>query len=274
MLSRLSLRAGTFSKAVQQRSISTTPVALTMQGWAGHQTTIEQHVKNWDKAHDIYFGPERDLKNFPLESAPETRPAVRLGFIPETMFNFLYDKTGVTGPYLLATAGIISLLSKEIWVFDHQLTEFVPFWVVFAVLGTKLAPVVKEKFLDIKITDLQKKFWDDRVAVSKIKFNHILNSGESLITQQEGQKHLFEAKRENVDLQLEATYRKRMAEVHTAVKKRLDYVVAKEQTQRKFQQDHMVNWIVESAVKGITPQQEKDAMTKCISDLKGLAVAV
>jgi len=245
-----------------------------MQGWAGQQTTIEQHVKNWDKAHEIYYGPERDFKNFPVESAPETRPAVRLGFIPETMFNFLYDKTGVTGPYLLATAGIISLLSKEIWVFDHQFTEFVPFWVVFAVLGTKMAPKLKEQFFDIKITDMQKKFWDDRVAVSKIKFNHILNSGESLIAQQEGQKHLFEAKRENVDLQLEATYRKRMAEVHTAVKKRLDYVVAKEQTQRKFQQDHMVNWIVESAVKGITPQQEKDAMTKCISDLKGLAVAV
>jgi len=243
-----------------------------MQGWAGQQTTIEQHIKNWDKAHEIYFGPERDHKNFPLEAAPVTRPPVRLGFIPESFFNFFHEKTGVTGPYLLMTAGIATLLSKEIWVFDHQLAEFVPFWIVVYLIGTRLAPKLKEKFTDQQITDFQKKFWDDRIAVNKFKFQHILDSGNALIEQQEGQKQLFEAKRENVDLQLEATYRKRMAEVHTAVKKRLDYQLTKEQTERKFQQDHMVDWIVANAVKGITPQQEKDAIAKCITDLKGLAV--
>lgn len=44
---------------------------------------------------------------------------------------------------------------------------------------------------------------------------------EKAIWQEDGQKLIFEAKRENIDLQLEATYRQRLADVHTAVKKRL-----------------------------------------------------
>jgi len=273
MLSRLAVRAGPLCKSIQTRNISTTPVVGTLQSWAGQQTTIEQHIKNWDKAHEIYFGPERDHKNFPLESIPTTRPPVRLGFIPESFFNFFYEKTGTTGPYVLGLAGITALLSKEIWVFDHQLAEFIPFWIVFYIFGTKLAPKLKANLTDPGIIDYQKKYWDDRIAVTKFKFQHVVDSGNDLIQQQAGQKSLFEAKRENVDLQLEANYRKRMAEVHTAVKKRLDYQLTKEQTERKFQQDHMVEWIVANAVKGITPQQEKEALAKCITDLKGLAAA-
>jgi len=244
-----------------------------LQSWAGEQTTIEQHIKNWDKAHEIYFGPERDNKNFPLESQNVTRPATRLGFIPESFFNFLYDKTGTTGPYLLGVAGITTLLSKEIWVFEHQLMEVIPFCITFWYMFSKVGPKVKAKFLDNQMIDYQKKFWDDRIAIAKFKFQHVLDSGNSLIEQQAGQKSLFEAKRENVDLQLEASYRKRMSEVHNAVKKRLDYQLSKEQTERKFQQDHMVEWIVANAVKGITPQQEKEALAKCITDLKKLAPA-
>jgi F-type H+-transporting ATPase subunit b len=45
----------------------------------------------------------------------------------------------------------------------------------------------------------------------------------------EGQKLLFDVKRENVLLQQEAVYRQRLMDVYTEVKKRLDYQVQKQQ---------------------------------------------
>ena len=50
-------------------------------------------------------------------------------------------------------------------------------------------------------------------------------------------------------------YRARVAEVHSAVKRRLDYQVELVNTKKRLEQDHMVNWIVDNVVKGITPKQ-------------------
>jgi len=59
--------------------------------------SVSEHVKNWNNANKIYYGSQRDNKNYPIKKLPETNPPVRHGFIPESFFTTLYEKTGVTG---------------------------------------------------------------------------------------------------------------------------------------------------------------------------------
>ena len=103
--------------------------------------------------------------------------------------------------------------------------------------------------------------------------------------------YAIKAKRENVDLQLEAVYRQRLLDLNQAVKRRMvrylalncelalddngvcfppfkDYHIECENTRRRFQQKHMVEWIVNNVMKSITPALEKDILNQCLADLK------
>merc|ERR1719481_142320 len=87
----------------------------------------------------------------------------------------------------------------------------------------------------------------------------------------EGQNMLFDAKRENVALQLEAAYRERLATVHREVKKRLDYQLETANVKTRIEQKHMVDWIVNSVKSSLSPAQEDKALKQCFADLKAMA---
>ncbi|CAG2178722.1 unnamed protein product, partial [Oppiella nova] len=44
--------------------------------------------------------PERDVKNFPRVPVPIWPDRTRLYMLPESWFDYFYQKTGVTGPYV------------------------------------------------------------------------------------------------------------------------------------------------------------------------------
>lgn len=87
----------------------------------------------------------------------------------------------------------------------------------------------------------------------------------------EGQLLLVDAKQENVNLQLEAAYRERLASVFNEVKRRLDYQVQVQHVDRRVKQKHLVTWVVGNVLKSITPDQEKENINKCLADLSTLA---
>ncbi|PWS23107.1 hypothetical protein DKP78_14885, partial [Enterococcus faecium] len=89
----------------------------------------------------------------------------------------------------------------------------------------------------------------------------------------EGRQMLFDAKRNNVAMLLETNYRERLHMVTNEVKKRMDYQIELQKLHRRMEQEHMVDWVEKNVIKSITPQQEKESIAKCISDLKLLAKA-
>ena len=104
---------------------------------------VKAQVTRWEKVHETYFGPERDTKNFPNYKAPENSPPTRMGFLPESWFNFFYPKTGVTGPYLFLGGLTTFVMGKEIWVVDHYFPEVISFsimvWIINKKFGKQIA---------------------------------------------------------------------------------------------------------------------------------------
>ncbi|ODN05972.1 ATP synthase subunit b, mitochondrial [Orchesella cincta] len=214
-------------------------------------------------------GPERDLVNFPRPKRLIDPAPVRLGIFPDSWFTFFYNKTGVTGPYAFGGGLLTYLLSKEIWVLEHEFWGGVSFFMMIIYAVKKFGPQTSaylEKEIQAELDEL------NAGKINEIEQNTKAIEAEKLSQfQAEGQKMLFEVKRENVSLQLEAVYRERLMEVYRSVKNRLDYQLEKTNAERNVQQKHMVDWIVSNVKKAITAESEQENIKKCIGDLKGLA---
>jgi len=214
-------------------------------------------------------GPERDHKNFPRLSQPYLPTPVRLLVIPQNWFDAFYEKTGVTGPYMLVLGSTAFLLSKEYWVVEHELASGVVLFAVWGMalmkFGPKVFPKMEQNFAEAK------KELDD---VRDIPMNEIKGSLVDIDTSIDQAKHqhlLYEAKRENVLMQLEAGYRQRLLDAHRQVKQKLDYHLQTNMVKDNFEHKHMVNWIVSGVRSSITPAQETAALKQCLVDLKALA---
>jgi len=219
---------------------------------------------------DPWENPERDYINFPTHRQLETNPPVRHFIWPETWFKALYPKTGVTGPYALATGVLTYLWSKEIWVIEHEFFAGIEFYIVIGILIKYVGKPMVTPMLD-KIAD------ESNAEVNKIQLDEIEKYKVAIAEQKESQvmassyEELIQAKKEAVGLQLEAEYRSRLQNAFTQVKQRLDYQLELSNVMRRVEQKHMVDWIISNVRKSITAKQEDDALKKCVADLKALA---
>jgi len=249
---------GSLNTAVQQQAPQLNSAVLSRCLFTG--TPLQVPIKE---------GPERDLVNFPRPKRAIYPGKVRFGFVPDEWFTQLYNKTGVTGPYAFGIGFLTYILSKEIWVLEHEFWGGVSFFMMIVYGVKKFGPQVSA-YLDKE----QQAYIDELNSgkVSEIKgLNDAISEEKKAQFQAEGMKLLFDVKRENVALQLEAVYRQRVMEVFNEVKKRLDYQVEKQNVERSIQQKHMVNWIIDSVKKSVAAESDAENLKKCIADLKGLA---
>uniref|UniRef100_V5H551 ATP synthase subunit b n=1 Tax=Anoplophora glabripennis TaxID=217634 RepID=V5H551_ANOGL len=196
---------------------------------------------------------------------------VRLRFYPEEWFQFFYKKTGVTGPYTFAFTLSTYLVSKEIYVLEHEYYSGLSLLIMWIVAIKKLGPPIAA-YLDKEVDEYESAWNKSRVEEKQVLGEQIADE-EKAQWSLEGQNLLIQAKRENVALQLEANYRERLVTVYNDIKKRLDYQVEKQNIERRIAQKNLVDWVVGKVRASITPDQEKQNINRCISDLGLLAKA-
>ncbi|XP_005801384.1 ATP synthase F(0) complex subunit B1, mitochondrial [Xiphophorus maculatus] len=205
----------------------------------------------------------------PVPPLPEYGGKVRHGLIPEELFQLLYPKTGVTGPYMLGTGLLVYLLSKEIYIINHETIAAITIGTIIVYGVKKFGPSVAA-FADKLNEDKMAKAQEAKdVAMSSL--TQAIENEKKEQWRVEGRAMLFDAKRNNVAMLLETNYRERLHMVTNEVKRRLDYQIALQHLNRRMQQEHMINWVEKNVIGSITPQQEKESIAKCIADLKVLA---
>ncbi len=202
---------------------------------------------------------------------PEYPSPVRHGFIPEEWFTFFYPKTGVTGPYAFAAGVSTYLLSKEIYVCEHEFYSGLSLAMVLILGIKKLGPTVAAA-LDKNIDEMENS-WESGRTEEINALKNLIEHEKKEQWRTESQKLIMDIKRENINMQLEAAYRERLAHVYSEVKKRLDYQVQLLDVERRLAQKHMVQWIVDNVRKAFTPEQEKAVLLQCINDLQALQKA-
>lgn len=220
-------------------------------------------MRGAQSASSVAVDPPRPKRS--IEPSP-----VRHGFIPEEWFQAFYSKTGASGPYVCAITVGTYLFSKEIYVMEHEYYNAISLLIIY-VGGVKMFGPQTAQYLDKEIDKISDQLNESR--------NNEIAEHEDSVTREkqqqwslDGQKMIMEIKKENIKIQLEATYRERLVQVYQEVKKRLDYQVQIQNLERRIAQKHMVQWIVNGVLKAITPDQEKATLQQCIKDLEALAV--
>jgi F-type H+-transporting ATPase subunit b len=231
---------------------------------AGTAPAAVDNVKRYP--HDAQ---ERDMVNFPPMKQPVQPGKLRIGVVPDEWFQFMYNKTGVTGPYILFWGGLTTILSKEYFVPWVDTPEHIVFLGMFILFSKKIAPQIAA-FLDKGVKS------DDDAYVSELA-----ESTQHVDTQIEGKQNLkslpdanvliHAAKRENIHLQLEAALRERMHTVHTEVKKRLDYQVNINNVHARVEREQAINYIIDGVKSSIGANQQKEAFNSGLAQLKALS---
>lgn len=228
-----------------------------------------------------------DWENFKMPGAPydgmgplppvpeyeEVKKDLKFYFIPKSWFDFFYNRTGVTGPYVFAGALFTFLASKEYYMFGHNWGHHSRqiFWsfVVYGWLNHKYGESLRDVVEGWRTEPFH--------AMDSIKEEEVVACYEvlenlRLLKWRAGLSEYYnEAKQINLDVMLETAFLERQAAVVNRIKQKLDYQIAVQKVDNELAHSHMVDWIEKKVMETITPESQRETLDSCISELHVLA---
>ena len=179
---------------------------------------------------------ERDLVNFPPRVRPVEKAPVRCLVFPEEWFTACYSKTGVTGPYMFLVGVGTFLASKEFFVMEHDFYVGLGLAAVLTLVVKQVISVclfysdglvcknIRPQVGPDWTAEINKELDEEEANLRAIRQNEIDAIKTEIALEKESQldaaayTDIIAAKKEAVGLQLEASYRARLVEAHSAVR--------------------------------------------------------
>ncbi|CAJ0583010.1 unnamed protein product, partial [Mesorhabditis spiculigera] len=216
--------------------------------------------------------PERDLVNYPYPARPMYPPKTRLLMVPDSWCTPLQKITGTSGPYLFFGGLFAFLVNKELWVYEEQ-GHMTAGWILFYLLISKSVGFRLDKYLYGEYQNRMNYFkgliQEDLKDATEFRKTSALET-DSLSTVKDSFPTIM---KENMELQLEATYRKNVSTISTELQRRLNYLKDTEDAKSRFERDLMLKWIVNGVEQQAKDPKFKDQfLSNSIQQLKGLKV--
>lgn len=193
--------------------------------------------------------------------------------VPDSWCTPFHKITGTSGPYLFFGGLFAFMLNKELWVFEEQGHMLVG-WIIFYLLvkngfGYKIDQSLYKAYQQ-RMDYFKGLIAEDLKEAVEFRKNSAAET-EALKALKENFPVIF---KENMALQLEATYRKNVEAVSTELKRRLDYLKETEETKQRFERDFMIKLIKDGVQKQIDTNEGniKDLyLDNCINQLRNLS---
>uniref|UniRef100_A0A1B0BTV3 ATP synthase subunit b n=1 Tax=Glossina palpalis gambiensis TaxID=67801 RepID=A0A1B0BTV3_9MUSC len=202
---------------------------------------------------------------------PSCPDKVRYGFIPEEWFTMFYKKTGATGPYAFGLGLLTYLLSKEIYVCNHEFYKGISMAILSIAAVKKLGPPLA-RYLDNEVDKIEN-YWKQARLTELNELQALIDGELNEQWRANGNILLMEVKKLNIHLQIEAAYRKALMECYKEVKRRLDYQVALESVQRRLNRKNMILWMIKEMSQEL-PNADEEKLEKLKGDVSAMSLQI